>query len=123
MTLIETLLSLPEDGEPKVVSRKAAAALTGASPKMVVRHGTLCSLTDGGRRFLVQFRHVQPAIVSHIVVRLVIEDNAPAFHLLCDETRLLKVHKTDLRHSLQELQAANPGVKVVFDFRSSGNVS
>ena len=56
-------------------------------------------------------------------MRLVIEDGAPVFHILGDDSTLLKVGKTGLQRSLQELQSVNPGMKVVFDFRSSGRMS
>jgi hypothetical protein len=123
MTLIEALLLLPERGEPGPVDWEVAGALNGFSPSIVRRHGTLWSLTDGGRRFLTQFRQDGSYIITQVVVRLVIEDGAPVFHILGDESTLLKVSRTDLRRSLQELQAVNPGMKIVFDFRSSGRTS
>ena len=123
MTLIEALLLLPEHGEPGPVDWEVAGALNGLSPSIVRRHGTLWSLTDSGRRFLAQFRQDGSYVITQVVVRLVIEDGAPVFHILGDESTLLKVGKTDLRRSLQELQSVNPGMKVVFDFRSSGRTS
>ena len=47
-------------------------------------------------------------------------DGVPVFHILGDDSTLLKVGKAGLQRSLQELQSVNPGMKVVFDFRSSG---
>ncbi len=123
MPLIEALLLLPEHGEPGPVDWEVAGALNGLSPNFVRRHGRLWSLTDGGRRFLAQFRQDGLQVVTQVVVRLVIEDGTPLFHILGDESTLLKVSRTDLRRSLQELQAVNPGMKVVFDFRSSGRTS
>jgi hypothetical protein len=123
MSLIEALLLLPEQGEPAPVDWEVAGALNGLSPNIVRRHGTLWSLTDSGRRFLAQFRQDGIQVVTQVVVRLVIEDGAPMFHILGDESTLLKVGRSDLRRSLQELQAVNPGMKVVFDFRSSGRTS
>ena len=38
------------------------------------------------------------------------------FHILGDESTLLKVDRTGLLCSLQELQSVNPGMKVGFDF-------
>ncbi len=122
MTLIEALLLLPEHGAPKVANRELSAALAGSSPRIVTRLGRLCSLTEGGRRFLAQFRHGRPATVSHVVVRLMIENDTLVFYLLCDES-VLKVQRADLRRRLEEIQTANPGVKVMFDFRPSGDVS
>jgi len=123
MTLIEALLSLPEHGEPEIASLADAIALTWSPARFVQRDGMRFSLTDVGRRFLAQFRDTGPNDISHIVVRLVVEGEVPVFHLLCDDDLLLKVRKTELRRRLQELQAANPGVEVSFDFRSSGRVS
>lgn len=70
MTLIEALLMLPEHGESKVVSREVAEALAGSSIKIVQRCGILWSLTDGGRRFLVQFRRGRSDFATRVVVRL-----------------------------------------------------
>jgi hypothetical protein len=123
MTLIEALLLLPEHGEPGPVDWEVAGVLRGLSPRIVRRHGALWSLTDSGRRFLAQFRQDGAHIVRQVVVRLVFEDGTPVFHILGDECTLLKVDKADLRRSLQELQSVNPGMKVVFDFRSSGRLS
>ena len=63
------------------------------------------------------------SVVTQVVVRLVIEDGVPVFHILGDDSTLLKVGKAGLQRSLQELQSVNPGMKVVFDFRSSGGMS
>jgi hypothetical protein len=123
MTLIEALLLLPEHGEPGPVDREVAGALKRLSPRIVRRHGALWSLTDSGRRFLAQFRQDGLNVITQVVVRLVFEHGAPMFHILGDESTLLKVGKTDLRRSLQELQSVNPGMKVVFDFRSPGGTS
>ena len=91
--------------------------LSGLSPSIVRRHGALWSLTDSGRRFLAHFRQDGSCVITQVVVRLVIEDGAAVFHILGDESTLLKVDRTGLRRSLQELQSVNPGMKVVFDFR------
>ena len=55
-------------------------------------------------------------------MRLVIEDGAPMFHILGDESTLLKVEGPAF-DAAWELQSVNPGMKVVFDFRSSGRTS
>ena len=123
MTLMEALLLLPEHGEPEAVDWEVARALNGLSRWIVRRHGALWSLTNSGRRFLAQFRQDGSYGVTQVVVRVVIEDGAPVFHILGDECTLLKVAKSDLQRSLQELQSVNPGMKVVFDFRSSGRMS
>ena len=123
MTLIEALLSLPEDGEPAIAGLESAIALTWSPARFVQRDGMQFALTDDGRRFLGQFRDARPAEIRQVVVKLVIGPEALVFHLLCDDDMVLKVRKTELRRRLQELQAANPGVKVSFDFRSSGHVS
>ena len=123
MTLIEALLLLPERGEPNIVNREVAAALAGSSTKIVQRHGKLWSLTDDGQRFLMQFRPGRSDSITEIVVRLVLENGEPLFHLLCDDVILMKVDKTDLQRSLRKLQAANPDMKVAFDFRPSRRVS
>jgi hypothetical protein len=123
MTLIEALLLLPERGEPNIVNREVATALAGSSAKIVQRRGKLWSLTDDGRRFLAQFRYGRSDTITEIVVRLVVENGEPLFHLLCDDDILMKVDKTDLQRSLRKLQAANPGMKVAFDFRPSRRVS
>jgi hypothetical protein len=123
MTLIEALLLLPKHGEPGPVDREVSGAFNGLSSTIIRRHGALWSLTDGGRRFLEQFRQDGSCAITQVVVRLVFENGAPMFHILGDESTLLKVGKTDLRRSLQELQSVNPGMKVVFDFRSPGGTS
>jgi hypothetical protein len=123
MTLIAALLLLPEHGEPESVDREVARALNGSSAWIARRHGTRWSLSDAGRRFLAQFRPGGSSIVTQVVVRLVIEDGVPVFHILGDENTLLKVDKAGLRRSLQDLQSVNPDMKVVFDFRSSGRMS
>jgi hypothetical protein len=123
MTLIEALLLLPEHGESQAVDREAGKVLTRSSAGIARRHGTGWSLTGTGRRFLAQFRQGGSYVVTQVVVRLVIEDGVPVFHILGDESTLLKVGKAGLQRSLQELQLANPGMKVVFDFRSSGRTS
>src|ERR1700704_6539458 len=111
MTLIEALLLLPEHGEPGSVDGELAGALDGLSASIVRRHGALWSLTDRGRRFLAQFRQDGSHVLTQIVVRLVIEDGAPVFYILGDESTLLKVDRIGLRRSLQELQSVNPGMK------------
>jgi hypothetical protein len=123
MTLIEALLLLPEDGAPEAVAREVARALNGSSARIARRQGTRWSLTDTGRRFLAQFRPGGSCVVTQVVVRLVIEDGVPVFHILGDESTLLKVDRAGLRRSLQELQSVNPGMKVVFDFRAPGRLS
>ena len=81
MTLIEALLLLPEHGEPEVVGREVARVLNGSSAGLARRHGTRWSLTDTGRRFLAQFRQDGSYVVTQVVVRLVIEDGVPVFHI------------------------------------------
>ena len=122
MTLIEALLLLPEHGKPEVVSREVASALNGSSASIARRNGTRWSLTDAGRRFLARFRQGGSDVVTQVVVRLVIEDGAPVYHILGDDSTLLKVGKAGLQHSLRELQSVNPGMKVLFDFRASGRM-
>jgi hypothetical protein len=117
MTLIEALLTLPEHGESKIVSREVAVVLAGASTKIVRSRGSLTwFLTDGGRRLLVQFNNENPDVETHVVVRLVMEDAMPVFHILCDGRLLSTVHKNSLTSSLQELQATYPKLKVMYDF-------
>jgi len=72
---------------------------------------------------MAQFRPGRPEVMTRVVVRLVREGDGPVFHLLCDGRTLLKVDRTGLRKSLQALEAANPGVMFVFDYRPSGRVS
>ena len=122
MTLIEALLSLPQRGGPTVVSREAAVELGGSSGRFVRCRGVLWSLTDDGQRFLEQFRH-KPFIVTKVTVRLVTENDVPIFHLLCDDALELRISKADLQLTLQKLRAANPNVKVTFDFGRPGRVS
>ena|SRR5690349_2112603 len=122
MTLIEALLSLPENGGPTVVSREAAVELGGSSGRFVRCLGILWSLTDDGQRFLTQFRHT-PLTVTKVTVRLVTENNVPVFHLLCDDAMELRISRADLQPTLQKIRAANPNVKVTFDFGRPGRVS
>ena len=123
MTLIDALMMLQEHGEPTMVAQDVATALAGSSDKIAQRHGGLWSLTEGGRRFLAQFRLGRSDFFATVVVRIAIENDAPVFHLLCDEAVLLKVQKADLRRRLQDLHIANPNLKVLFDFRPSGRGS
>src|SRR5690242_20435851 len=105
MALIEALLRLPEDGQPTLVGREVAAELATASARFVQGGVGLWSLTEAGRRFLVQFRPEVSVEVSHIVVKLVREAEGPVFHLLCDERLLLKVQRSDLLRTLQEIKS------------------
>jgi hypothetical protein len=123
MSLIHALLLLPRHGEPIAVGRQAAMELRAASPRFVQRREALWSLTRDGQRFLVQFRSERSDTVTRIVVRLVIEDRVPVFHLICDSGRILRVSRANLRRSLRDIQSDNPGVKIVFDFSRSGRVS
>ena len=52
-------------------------------------------------------------------MKLVRDNGTPVFHLLLDDGTLLKVGQTELKRRLQELQAANPAVKIAYDFRPS----
>lgn len=122
MTLIQALLLLPEYGGPTVVSREAAVPLGGSSGRFAGCRGILWSLTDDGQRFLAQFRR-RPIAVTKVTVRLVTENDVPVFHLLCDDAMELRVSQADLQLTLQKLRAANPNVKVAFDFRRPGRVS
>jgi hypothetical protein len=123
MTLIDALLLLQKHDAPTMVGHDVAAILAGSSDKIVQRCGVLWSLTDGGRRFLAQFRQGPSDFFATVVVRIAIENDAPVFHLLCDDAVLLKVEKADLRRRLQDLHTANPNIKVLFDFRPLGRVS
>jgi hypothetical protein len=123
MTLIDALLLLQEHGEPTMVGQNVAAVLAGSSDKIVQRCGAQWSLTEGGCRFLAQFRERRSDSFATVVVRIAIENDAPVFHLLCDDAVLLKVEKADLRRRLHDLHTANPNVKVLFDFRPLGRVS
>ena len=123
MTPIQALLLLPEHGGPKAVDMDVAAALNKVSAKLVRRHANLWTLTDGGRRFLAQLRRGPVIVVTRVVVRVVTENNTPLFHLHCDDDLLLRVRRTDLQRSLQRIRGANPGVRIEYDYRSSGHLS
>ena len=123
MMPIDALLSLPEQGGATAVSRESAAAFSKLSLKMVRRDADRWSLTNAGLRFLAQFRRRPPMVVEHLVVRLVVDNGTPLFHLYCDEDVVLRIHKMDLQRSLQKIRAANPSVRIDFDFRSQGRVS
>ena len=122
MTLVEALLLLPECGEPTAVRRDIAAELSRASARFVCRGGARWALTDGGRRFLAQFREDAVDAVQSVLVTLVRAADGPLFHLLCDEAVVLKVAKPDLRRKLHEIRAVNPDVRIAFDFRRSDRV-
>ena len=123
MLPIEALLMLPEKGEPRVLDSDVNAALMRVSARFVRRRKKLWSLTEEGSRFLVQFRPRPPSTLEQVMVRLVIAADGPIFHLDCDGERLLKVPRTELRRCLQEIKAANPGVKIAFDFRPHQRVA
>ena len=124
MTLIEALLSLPEDGQPAIAAREAVRELRAVSDRFVHHHATLWSLTPDGQRLLAQFRPYRAAPAAcRIVVRLVTEPHGPMFHLISEVGTVRRVRSTDLRRSLQEIQGDNPGVKIVFDYRRSGRVA
>ncbi len=123
MTLVEALLSLPRQGEPKAVDQKVGVVLTGASARFVRRHSKLWSLTEGGRQFLAQFCGSPIVLINRVVVRLVVENDTKLFDLLCDEDLRLRVRRADLERSLERIRTANPHVRVSYDFRSHGRVS
>ena len=68
------------------------------------------------------FRH-RPITVTQVTVRLVTGNGVPVFHLLCDDAMVMRISKADLQRTLQKLRAANPNVKVTFDFGQPGRVS
>lgn len=117
MTLIEALLSLSAQGEPMLVSEDVAATL-GRFPTRFANHlAETWFLTESGLRFLRQFRSVIATGIETATVKLVRDNGKPVFHLLLDDGTSLKVGQTELKSRLQELQAANPTVKIAYDFR------
>jgi|KBSMisStaDraftv2_1062788.scaffolds.fasta_scaffold1988076_1 hypothetical protein len=123
MTFIEALLSLPEYCQPQLVDQQVAATLAASPAGFARRQGVRWCLSDRGRRFVLQFKPAPPGSVTHVVVRLVMENGVPVFDLRCDSGRVLRVNKSGLQRSLLRLQTANPGVKFVFDYRRSGDAS
>lgn len=122
MTLIDALLTLPRHGNPVVVSQHLATILAASPARFVRHHAPLWSLTHDGQRFLAQFRLGRSDAISRVAVKLVSESDGPVFHLVCDAGTVLRVRRTDLRRSLRDIQHDNPGVKIMFDFRSSGRM-
>jgi len=116
VTMIEALLSLPAHGKPMLVSQDIAATLQRSATRFANCLAKTWFLTESGRRFLDQFRSVSTGIET-ATVRLVRDNGKPVFHLLLDDGTVLKVGQTELKSRLQELQAANPAVKIAYDFR------
>ncbi len=123
MTVIEALLSLPAQGEPMLVSEDVAATLKRAPTQFANCLAKTWFLTESGRRFLGQFRSTISTGIKTAIVRLVRDNGNPVFHLLLDDGTILKVGQTELKGRLQELQAANPAVKIAYDFRPVGRPS
>jgi hypothetical protein len=117
--MIEALLSLPAQGEPMLVSEDVVATLQGSTTRFANCLAKTWFLTESGRRFLGQFRSATSTGIETATVRLVKDNGRPVFHLLLDDGTLLKVGQTELKRRLQELQAANPAVKIAYDFRPS----
>jgi hypothetical protein len=123
VTMIEALLSLPAQGEPMIVSEEVAATLTRSTTKFANQRAMTWFLTESGLRFLRQFRSAISTGIKAATVRLVRENGKPVFELLLDDGTLLKVGQTELKSRLQELQAANPAVKIAYDFRPISRTS
>jgi hypothetical protein len=121
--MIEALLSLPAQGEPMLVSEEVAATLARAPTRFANCLAKTWFLTESGLRFLRQFRHAISGDIKTAIVRLVRDNGKPVFHLLLDDGSLLKVGQTELKSRLQELQAANPAVKISYDFRPISRTS
>jgi hypothetical protein len=123
VTMIEALLSLPAQGEPMIVTEEVAATLTRSPTKFANQRAMTWFLTESGLRFLRQFRSAISTGIKAATVRLVRENGKPVFQLLLDDGTLLKVGQTELKSRLQELQAANPAVKIAYDFRPISRTS
>jgi hypothetical protein len=118
MTMIEALLSLPVPGTPALVGGDIAAVLKRCPTKFAASLGSAWFLTDIGRHFLAQFRPGNPAPVTSATVRLVTQKNGePQFDLLLDDGSASRLHRKDLQRTLQEMRAANPDVRIAYDFR------
>jgi hypothetical protein len=117
VTMIEALLSLPAQGEPMLVSEGVAATLKQFPTRFASHLASTWFLTESGLRFLRQFRSVISTGIKTATVRLVRDNGKPMFHLLLDDGTLLKLGQTELKSRLQELQAANPAVRIAYDFR------
>ena len=118
MTMIEALLSLPALGTPAPVGGDIAATLGRYPTKFAGSLGNAWFLTDIGRHFLAQFRPGSPAAVATATVRFVTQKNGePQFDLLLDDGTSARLHRRDLQRRLQEMRAANPDVKIAYDFR------
>ena len=117
MSLIEALMSLPDNGQATHVAGPTAAVLSSVAGRFARRNAALWSLTPDGCRFLAQFRPERTDIIRRVVIRLVHERDGPGFNLHCDDGRVLRAPRTGLRRSLRAIQAAHPGVKIVFDYR------
>ena len=83
----------------------------------------LAAYRRSGLRFLRQFRSAISTGIKAATVRLVRENGKPVFQLLLDDGTLLKVGQTELKSRLQELQVANPAVKIAYDFRPISRTS
>ncbi len=123
MTMIEALLSLRAQGEPTLVSEEFAATLKRSSTHFADHLASTWFLTESGLRFLGQFRSAISTGIKTATVRLVRDNGKPIFHLLLDDGTVLKVGQTELKSRLQELQAANPAVKIAYDFRPISRTS
>lgn len=119
VTMIEALLSLPAQGEPVLVSDDVVATLRRSTAGFATCLAGRWFLTESGRRLLGQFRSATSTGIETATVKLVRDNGTPVFHLLLDDGTLLKVGQTELKRRLQELQAANPAVKIAYDFRPS----
>lgn len=117
MTMIEALLLLPAQGEPTLASEDVVATLQRSPTRFATCLAKTWFLTESGRRFLGQFRSATPTGIETATVKLVRDSGKPVFHLLLDDGTLLKVGQTELKSRLQALQAANPAVKIAYDFR------
>jgi hypothetical protein len=121
--MIEALLSLPSQGEPTLVSEEVAATLRRSPTRFANHLAKAWFLTESGHRFLRQFRSAITTGIKTATVRLVRDNGKPVFHLLLDDGTLLKVGQTELKSRLQELQTANPAVKIAYDFRPISRTS
>jgi hypothetical protein len=118
MTMIEALLSLPFLGKPALVSGDVAATLKRHPTRFAGSLGMAWYLTDTGRHFLAQFQSGGPAGTTTVTVRFVMPKNGePQFELLLDDGTTSRVRRTELQRRLQEMRAANPDVRITYDFR------
>ncbi|HEX4171091.1 MAG TPA: hypothetical protein VHY82_01285 [Acetobacteraceae bacterium] len=119
MTMIEALLSLPLLGRPALVSGEIAAALKRSPTRFAKCLGNAWLLTDTGRQFLAQFCYGGSAAVATATVRLMVQKDGepPLFELLLDDGISFQLHRTELHRRLQRIRAANPGIRITYDFR------